>query len=346
MRDCVFFDCEGHHRLAKKVVKKNIAVVGCGYWGKNLVRNFADLDALGCICEPDAELALRMSEKFGIPKMQFGEVLEHPGIEGVVLAVPAPLHAKMAIETIRAGKHVFIEKPLAVSCADGEEMVEAALQCGVKLMVGHVLHYHPAFQALRVLCQSGALGEIRSLSSTRHSFGKVRTEEDVIWSFAPHDLSMILSIVSEPKVKVSAVTQDILQTNVADIASINLDFPSGVKASVSVSWLHPRKEQELVVIGDKGMAIFDDRLEWPEKVRLIDWVAPKLDGTLDLQVLKDELLSLNAQEPLRNECLHFMSVVNDGELPLTDGAEGLAVLKVLAAASESASLNSPVLVPL
>ena len=174
---------------------KNIAVIGCGHWGKNLVRNFAELGLLAAVCDPDKDLANRYAHQYEVANLSFAGVLENPAIDGVVLAVPAPLHAAMAVEAMNAGKHVYVEKPLAMNGVEAEAMINSANTNNVRLMVGHLLQYHPVFIALRELVYSGDLGALSYIYSNRLSFGKVRSEEDVIWSFAPHDISMILSLI-------------------------------------------------------------------------------------------------------------------------------------------------------
>ena len=177
-------------------MKKNIAVIGCGHWGKNLVRNFAELGALVAVCDPNEKLAQSHAEQYNVGSFSFEAILANPAVEGVVLAVPAPLHADMAIEAMNARKHVYVEKPLAMNMIEAEAMIASAKENGVQLMVGHLLQYHPIFMAVRELVESGELGALSYVYSNRLSFGKVRSEEDVIWSFAPHDISMILSIYS------------------------------------------------------------------------------------------------------------------------------------------------------
>ncbi|HAG73471.1 MAG TPA: oxidoreductase, partial [Gammaproteobacteria bacterium] len=247
-------------------MKKNIAVVGCGHWGKNLVRNFAELGALAAVCDPNAELAKHYAEQYNVNNFSFAEIIKDAGIEGVVLAVPAPLHASLAIEAMNAGKHVYVEKPLAMNQIEARQMIDTSKDQGVQLMVGHLLQYHPVFIAVRELVTSGELGGLSYIYSNRLSFGKVRSEEDVIWSFAPHDISMILSLTGQEPESVRTESASILQSNIADTATVHMAFTSGLKAHISVSWLHPYKEQKLVVIGESAMAVFDDTQPWEQKL--------------------------------------------------------------------------------
>ena len=323
-------------------MKKNIAVIGCGHWGKNLVRNFSELGALAAVCDPNDKLAQSYAEQYNVGNLSFAAILANPAIEGVVLAVPAPLHASMAIEAMNAGKHVYVEKPLAMNRIEAEGMIASSKENGVQLMVGHLLQYHPIFMAVRELVESGELGSLSYVYSNRLSFGKIRSEEDVIWSFAPHDISMILSLTGQEPEMVRTESSCMLQPDIADTATVHMEFKSALKAHVSVSWLHPFKEQKLVVVGQGGMAVFDDTKPWAEKLALYRHVVQTTGGLPSLEKAEVEYLEIPQSEPLRNECQHFLNVVSENVAPLTDGDEGLGVLKVLSAASLSESKNNVV----
>jgi len=327
-------------------MKKNIAVVGCGHWGKNLVRNFAELGALAVVCDPNGQLAQSYAEQYNINNLSFAAILDNSAIEGVVLAVPAPLHASMGVELMNAGKHVFVEKPLAMNSIEAEGMIASANRNNVRLMVGHLLQYHPVFLAVRELVESEELGSLSYIYSNRLSYGKVRSEEDVIWSFAPHDISMILSLTGHEPEVVRTVSSCILQPNIADTAIVHMEFKSALKAHVAVSWLHPHKEQKLVVVGTKAMAVFDDTKPWSEKLALYRHVVQTTDGLPSLEKAEVEYLETPQSEPLRNECQHFLDVVSENVKPLTNGDEGLSVLRVLSAASLSESKNEVVRLPI
>jgi len=324
-------------------MKKNIAVVGCGHWGKNLVRNFSKLGVLASVCDPNVDLAKKYADKYKVNNCTYSEIIDDENIEGIVLAVPAPLHSSMAIEAMQAKKHVYVEKPLAMNKAEAEEMILSAKENNVKMMVGHLLQYHPIFMYLLSLIRSGDLGNLRYLYSNRLSFGKVRSEEDVVWSFAPHDISMILSIVGEEPSKVNVISAKMLQPEIADSATVHLEFGKGLKSHISVSWLHPFKEQKLVVIGDLAMAVFDDTKPWNEKLAIYRHSVDLSNGVLpDLTKSEAEYPSVASSEPLRNECQHFIDVVNSDVTPRTDGAEGMRVLKVLSASTLSQTQNMPI----
>jgi len=314
---------------------KNIAVIGCGYWGKNLVRNFSEVGALACICDPDPIQADKISSEYGTKCLPFEDILENKSIQGIVLAVPAPLHASLAIKALNKGKHVFVEKPLALCGEEAKNMIKASEENNVHLMVGHLLHYHPAFEKLKELCLSGKLGELKYIHSNRKSFGKVRNHEDVIWSFAPHDISMVLSLSKKEPIKIQADSTTILQEDIADIGSIHLAFDSGLEARICVSWLHPYKEHKLIVIGDSGMLVFDDTQPWQQKLLYLNYNSELNGASPSIDKSEMEYLQIEEKEPLKNECLHFLDVVNGKSLPITDGYEGLKVLKVLLEATSS-----------
>lgn len=323
-------------------MEKNIAVVGCGHWGKNLVRNFAELGSLAAVCDPNDQLAQSYAEEYSVGNLSFAAILNSLAIEGVVLAVPAPLHASMAIEVMSAGKHVYVEKPLAMNRIEAEAMIASAKENAVQLMVGHLLQYHPVFMVVRGLVESGELGSLSYVYSNRLSFGKVRSEEDVIWSFAPHDISMILSLTGQEPESVRTESASILQSNIADTATVHMAFTSGLKAHVSVSWLHPYKEQKLVVVGKNAMAVFDDTKPWGEKLALYRHVVRSSGSLPSLEKAEVEYVEVSQSEPLKNECQHFNDVVNGRLIPSTDGDEGLRVLNVLSAATLSQNENNAV----
>jgi len=316
-------------------MKKNISVIGCGHWGKNLVRNFSDLGALSSVCDPNTEIANKYANQYNVNNYTFAEILDNSNIEGVVIAVPACHHASMAIEAMNAGKNVFVEKPIAMNESEAELMIATAKKNGVQLMIGHLLQYHPIFKTIRKIVNAGGIGKLNYIYSNRLSLGKVRSKEDVIWSFAPHDISMILSLVGQELESVSANSTSIIQKNIADIATINLEFISGLKSHISVSWLHPYKEHKLVVVGKFSMLVFDDVKPWNEKLALYRYESFSSHGIISLENSDVEYLKVIEEEPLKNECQHFLDVVEKKTQPLTDGAEGLRVLKVLTAASQS-----------
>jgi UDP-2-acetamido-3-amino-2,3-dideoxy-glucuronate N-acetyltransferase len=253
------------------------------------------------------------------------------------LAVPAPLHASLAIEAMKAGKHVYVEKPLSMSEAEGEQMIGASEKYGVHLMVGHLLQYHPIFVEIRSMVADKVFGKLQYIYSNRLSLGKIRSEEDVIWSFAPHDISMILSLAGQEPQQIRADATCILQNNIADAAIIHMEFASNLKAHVSVSWLHPVKEQKLVVVGEHAMAIFDDTQPWNKKLAVYNHDVNISGQEVYCSKADVEYRHVEEAEPLQQECQYFIELIQGSVPPLTDGREGLRVLKVLEAASLSAT---------
>ena len=323
-------------------MKKNIAVVGCGYWGKNLVRNFSELEVLSSICDPDTEIANKYAGQYNVKNSSFIEIINDVNIKGVVLAVPAPLHASMAIEAMNKGKHVFVEKPLAMNVTEAELMITTAKKNGVKLMVGHLLQYHPIFKTIRKIVNADEIGKLNYIYSNRLSFGKIRTKEDIIWSFAPHDISMILSLAGQDPEFIITKSTSIIQKNIADTATIHMEFKSGLKSHISVSWLHPYKEHKLVVSGKSAMLVFDDTKPWNEKLALYPYEVVSSKGIINLKKSDVKYLEVSEEEPLKNECQDFIDVVEKNIKPMTDGDEGLRVVKVLSAASKSKTTNEAV----
>jgi len=322
--------------LQNKQSASGVAVVGAGYWGKNLVRNFHDLNALGAICDVDEERIQAYQGQYpGVRILHaYSEVLQDKSINAVAIATPAETHEDFVREALLAGKDVFVEKPLCLSVSQGGELVALARRQGRILMVGHLLWYHPAVLTLKDLVRQGELGRIRYIYSNRLNMGKIRREENILWSFAPHDISVVLGLLGEMPDGVQAQGGNYLHQQIADVTVSLLSFPSGVRAHIFVSWLHPFKEQKLIVVGDRKMAVFDDN-EKKDKLLLyphsIDWknnvpVANKAEAIP---------IPIDTTEPLRAECLHFLDCVRTRSRPRTDGEEALRVLSVLQQCQEA-----------
>lgn len=313
-----------------------IAHVGHGYWGKNLARNFHEIGHLGAIVDAHAPTAEAAAKSYGVRALTFEGAIADPAIDGVSLASPAELHYRQAKAALEAGKHVYVEKPLALDAAEAEELAALAKAKGKVLMVGHLLQYHPVYVKLREMVASGELGRIQHVYSNRLSLGKFRTEENVLWSFAPHDISMILGLVGEEPDMVSAQGTVAYTPGIADLAMAQMSFPSGTRAHLMVSWMHPFKEQRLVVIGDKASAVFEDSQgSWEDKLIVY---RHKIDtsGAVPNPIKADsERIAVAKSEPLKDECLHFVASIETGTTPRTDAREGLAVLRVLDAAERA-----------
>lgn len=312
-----------------------IAVVGCGYWGRNLVRNFHQLGALVAVADRDDVALSDMHAKYGVPIMALTEILADPSIDAVVISAPAAQHFVLAHEAMMAGKHVFVEKPLSLDVEEAEKLCALSEKKGLTLMVGHLLQYHPAFQGLKKICSEGRLGQLQYVYSHRMNLGKFRTEENILWSFAPHDISMILGLLGNEIETVTATAHCYLHKTVADVTTTHITFANGQAAHIHVSWLHPFKEQRLVVIGEKGMAVFDDGRPWPEKLCLYSHHIAWKDGLPRPEKAEVEAIHIEEDEPLRLECEHFLNSIATNSQPRTDGAEGTRVLRVLDAAQRS-----------
>jgi UDP-2-acetamido-3-amino-2,3-dideoxy-glucuronate N-acetyltransferase len=312
-----------------------VAVLGCGFWGKNLVRNFHALGALECVYDINAEALLQAQKEYGVKISQdLDATLGDPAVDAVVIAAPAVEHFFLARKALLAGKDVFVEKPLSLRSSDGKELVALALAGRRILMVGHILEYHPAIQALKNLIQQGDLGKIQYIHSTRLNLGKLRTEENILWSFAPHDISAILYLLGESPIRAAAQGGSYLNPQIVDTTLSTLDFSSGVKAHIFVSWLHPFKEQKLAIVGSEKMAVFDD-VKAENKLMLyshhISWIDRKPVAEKD----GGQSIALSKAEPLRLECAHFLDCVRTRQTPRTHGETGLRVLEILESCEES-----------
>jgi len=335
--------------LESKTAEKTprVAVIGAGYWGKNLVRNFHALKALQTVCDLNDETLNRIRQEYQVATTKdYHAVISDPLMDGVVIAAPAAQHYELAIQALSKGKHVFVEKPLALDAPSGKRLVQMAQERNLVLMVGHILEYHPAIIEMKRLIQQGHLGKIQYIYSSRLNLGKLRTEENILWSFAPHDISAILQMLGEMPVLASAQGGSYLNPPIIDTTLSTLDFPSGVKAHIFVSWLHPFKEQKLCVIGSQKMAVFDD-LEAEKKLIVyahrINWQDRKPVAERD----GGQVVPIPKGEPLRKECEHFLECVRNVAKPRTDGEAGLRVLEVLEACSRSLRQNgapAPVMV--
>lgn len=323
----------------------SVALVGCGYWGKNLARNFNRLGALKMIC--DATPAGRATAAQLAPQTpfvtDFAEVLQSD-VKGIVIATPAETHFEIARQALEAGKDVFVEKPLALTFEQGSALVQLAEESQAILMVGHVLEYHPAIVRIHELVRSGELGRVRYISSNRLNLGKVRREENILWSFAPHDIAIILRLTGSMPFQIAAHGGSYVQPNIADVTTTHLLFDNGVRAHVYVSWLHPFKEQRLVIIGSKKMASFDDVTKrlvlYDQRVEVQEGQPVPIKGD-------GEEVSFSEDEPLQLECQAFLDSMETRQPPVTDGLSGLRVLQVLQAAQRSLVMNGePVTLPI
>lgn len=307
-----------------------VAVIGAGYWGKNLVRNMHAHGALAVICDSDPDRLKELSAKYpGVQTVTaYTDVLAAKDIAAVVIATPAEMHAGNVREAILAGKDVYVEKPLCLTEAEGRELVELAAKHRRILMVGHLLWYHPAVLKLKEMIDTGELGRIQYIYSNRLNLGKIRREENILWSFAPHDISVILGLLGELPDSIRAQGGHYLHQKIDDVTVTLMSFPNGVKVHIFVSWLHPFKEQKLVVVGDKKMAVFNDLEKEAKLVTYAHSISWQNQAPVPMKA-EGEIVPLDTTEPLFAECGHFLSCVQTRQKPRTDGAEGLRVLSVL-----------------
>jgi predicted dehydrogenase len=328
-----------------------VAVVGLGYWGPNLARNF---DALpGCelrwCCDGDPVVRERLAQTFGGARFtdSLDEVLADPELDAVVLATPVPSHAELAIRVVEAGKHCFVEKPLARSAADAERVVQAAEDAGRIVMVGHLLEYHPGVRKLKEVVDSGELGEIHYVYSNRLNLGQLRADENALWSLGAHDVSVLLMLAGgEEPHEVTARGESYMRPGIEDVVFGFLRFPSGLAAHLHLSWLDPHKERRFTVVGSQRMATFDD-MALERKLTIYDKGFDEAADTYGEYITRSgEATSprIANAEPLRLECEHFVECVRDGEVPTSDARSGLRVVRVLEALQDALerSRRSPV----
>lgn len=299
-----------------------VAVIGCGNWGKNLARNFYSLEFLACICDLDAEILAKIKKQY--PKVQttsrVEDIFENPAINAVVISTPTHTHYRLAKAALQAGKHVYVEKPLATCALETQELYTLSEHMGKVLMVGHLLLYHPVVNRLKQLIEEGVLGEIRYIESDRLNLNIHRADKTVYWDLAPHDLSMMMYLMGQDPVRVVSVQESRTSDDgLVDIAHIELEFPNGVRGHIHNSWVHPVKQVKLVVRGSKRTAVMDDTLPGVEKLQIFS-------NTLPAEKMIPEYLTL---EPLKVECQHFVNAILSGRRPKSDGVNGLRVVQIL-----------------
>jgi UDP-2-acetamido-3-amino-2,3-dideoxy-glucuronate N-acetyltransferase len=318
-------------------VTPRVALIGSGQWGRNLARNLAALGVLRTISDPHPETLAPFAALYPTVRLSGdpSAVFQDPDIDACVVAAPAASHFDIVRQALAAQKDVFVEKPLALTVKEGEQLVALAERERRILMVGHLLEYHPAIAALRKLVASGEVGKIQYIYSNRLNLGRIRTEENALWSFAPHDIHVIVSLLRELPIEVACQGGSYLNHQVADVTMSTMTFASGVRAHIFVSWLHPFKEQKLVVVGTQKMVVFDDTLPTEAKLQLyphrVDWIE-RVPVAVKAQA---EPVPLDNLEPLTEECRHFIDCLVTRRPPRTDGVNGVTVLRVLEACQQS-----------
>jgi UDP-2-acetamido-3-amino-2,3-dideoxy-glucuronate N-acetyltransferase len=322
----------------------SVAVIGTGYWGKNLLRNFNDLGALSAFCESNEDQRSLMAGNYPETRAfaSAEQVASDPGIDAVAISTPAATHAELTRLFLNAGKHVFVEKPLCLHAKEGEELGSLSDDCGRILMVGHLLLYHPAFRALHAFVEAGSIGKLRYIYSNRLSLGKVRTEENALWSFAPHDISMILTLAGRLPETITAMGANYITDGVADTTLSHLKFSDDLQAHIHVSWLHPFKDHRLVVTGSEGTVVFDDTLSGDEKLLYYPHPLSIDAGVPVFNKAPAEPVSYEQKsEPLRLECATFLDCVATNKHPPTDAEEGVRVLRTLEACEAAILSGQP-----
>lgn len=316
---------------------RDLALVGTGYWGKNLLRNFWEIGALSHICDTNEEALANFSKTYPGLKTStsFETILSNAEIKKVVIAAPAFLHFELVKKALEAGKDVFVEKPLALDVEQGNILCDLAEQMGQILMVGHILLYHPAVMRIRKELKNNKVGKILSIESNRMSLGKLRTEENVLWSFAPHDISMVLSFINDEIETLSCTGKSFLHPGVEDSCHLDLCFSSGAVAHIFTSWVNPFKEHRLTIVGEDGAIIFDDTKDWSEKLSFIPKSIFIEASGARVEKQSVEYIELEQGEPLKNECLHFLESCKTRKAPVSSGLEGLEGLRVLQHAQKS-----------
>lgn len=323
----------------------NLGQIGAGAWGQNLLRNFTNLKDcdLKICCDKNKsaleKIKLNYNDKVKVTD-DFGELLKEPKLDAVVIATLPLTHARLAIKALSKGKHVFVEKPLALKIEDAKKMIRAAQKNKKILMVGHLLLYHPAVKKLKTYIKEGVLGDIHYIYSTRVNLGQVRAEENALWSLTAHDISVAMYLLEKMPLRVQATGKSYIRKNIQDVVFVALNFKNNVIAHIHASWLDPHKIRKFTIVGAKKMAIFDD-MESSEKIRLydkgFDWQKNygNYETFLTLREGDIHIPKIDMVEPLKLECQHFIDCIVNKKQPFTDGENGLRVLQVLNAAQKS-----------
>jgi predicted dehydrogenase len=318
-----------------------VAVAGLGYWGPNIARNFARLPEAELVwcCDASEASRARVAPSFpGVPfTADLDEILADDAVDAVALATPVPTHAELAIRVLEAGKHCFVEKPMAQSAADAQAVVAAAAAAGRTLMVGHLLEYHPGVVKLKELIDEGALGRVLYIYGNRLNLGKLRADENALWSLGAHDVSVLMRLAGEEPYEVEARGESYMRENVEDVVFCFLRFPSGLAAHLHLSWLDPHKERRFTVVGEQRMATFDD-MALEGKIAVYDKGFDEQTNSYGEYITRSgDIWSprLSSVEPLRTECEHFVQSIRAGTAPISDGAAGLRVVRVLEALQQS-----------
>ncbi len=315
-----------------------VAIIGAGRWGMNHIKTAATITKAEniLVCDRDSNAGLRVKSAF--PGIGFTteteDVVKSTEFKSIIVATPAELHYPITKQLLQAGKHVLVEKPITLHLEEAEELVKLAKENGSILMVGHVLLYHAAVRKMKEEIDNGRIGKLQYIYSNRLNLGAIRSEENILWSFAPHDVSLIQYLTGENPVSINANGAAFVQSNIEDTTLTYLKYPSGVNAHIFVSWLHPFKEQRMVATGTEGMLVFEDSLS-TEKLKFFKKGFRMEDGELKKFEQDYEVIEFDKKQPLYEEQMHFYHCCQTGETPLTDGQHAYDVLKVLVTATQS-----------
>jgi UDP-2-acetamido-3-amino-2,3-dideoxy-glucuronate N-acetyltransferase len=310
-----------------------IAVIGCGYWGKNLIRNFAELGILKAVCDQDTQKAESFATQYDVKAQSVEEILKDPEITGVAIVTSPRLNTELSIQALNAGKHVFVEKPHAYRTEDAMRLSETQKKSNRILMVGHLLLYHSAYLKVKELLHQGVIGDLKEIRSFRHGLGRIRDEFNVLWELAPHDVSMVLDLNPYPVDDVQAFGSKGL-TGQEDTVRALYQFSNGVTAQISSSWADPMRQQQLVLQGTKGFLIFDDTKPWAEKVHLVQFDAPMDADSINLASYQIIPIHVEEQEALKQECIHFLECMEGKTTPRSDLNQASPVFELLTRTQE------------
>lgn len=312
--------------------KRDVAVIGIGYWGKNLVRNYYELQVLHTLCDLDLDLLAHFQEKLTDVQItcSFQQVLENPEIKKVVLAVPTRLHFSFAKQALMAGKDVFVEKAMCETLQEAIELTALAKKMNRILMIGHLLHYHPAIVEIKKIIQAGKLGDIYHYSFSRLNFGSKGLECSALWAFAPHDISILLSLAQDKTLaSIDACHKSFFSNAYIDQSWLHFEFSNNLSADIHISWSHPYPERKFIAMGTKGSIMFDDLRDWDKKITIWNNSVEIKNGKINFNPHEHSYIGIEPKEPLREECLHFLHCCEHRICPLTDGQEGVRVMEVL-----------------
>lgn len=308
-----------------------IAVIGCGLWGRNIARNLAALSSLYAVHDLDDRAAQSVAEEFDCQNLSLEAILSNPDIDGVAVVTSTPSHAQLALTVLEAGKAVYVEKPLALTVQDAEHIAEQAESNRQQVMVGHLIRHHAGFKQLLKQVQTGTIGRIQHIRASRVAPGRIRASESVLFDLCPHDLALVAVLTGyEIPTRVQCHGICHVTDDIEDYVVAQLEFASGITASIEANWLNPVKIHCLTVIGDKGAMVFDDTLGWEEKLKLFKFSVTTHNGTIDLERDEGRAIPIAPQEPLKEEMCDFIEVACQNKTPLTDIREALYVQNIMA----------------